>query len=96
MHSMLHTKTADQQNERKKIVQVHTNATDQSLKIRGGTKQTLHVRQKRCYKYRLYAGERFPKSLQGLRSPSIFASGILIVIQIPELNRTKDCEGTIQ
>lgn len=37
----------------------------------------------------------FPKSLQDLRSPSIFASDILIVIQIPELNMTKDCEGAI-
>lgn len=66
------------------------------FKIRGGTKQTLHVRQKGCCcKYRLYAGESFPKSLQHLRSPNIFASGILIVILIPELNMTKDCEGTI-
>lgn len=67
------------------------------LKIRGGTMQTLHVRQKGCcYKYRLYAGERFPKSSQDLRSPSIFASGILVVIQIPDLNMTKGCEGSIQ
>lgn len=44
------------------------------LKIRRGTKQTLHVRQKGCcYKYRLYVGERLRfLNLYGIQEAQVF------------------------